>query len=91
VNKANDEMKMLDRIDTKKAARFLTFICMVKKFKNARLRNLDTTGTIVLNVYKANYIKYSSDSSRRKVGCFSKSTMNKDGTLISMNRHLIFQ
>jgi hypothetical protein len=69
VNKANDEMKMLDRIDTKKAA-ILTFICMVRNFKNARLKKFDTTGTIVLNVYKPNYIKYSSDSKKEGLAFF---------------------
>jgi hypothetical protein len=40
VNKANDEMKMLDRIDTKKAAIFNIHL-YGEKFKNARLkRNL---------------------------------------------------
>jgi hypothetical protein len=72
VNKANDEMKMLDRIDTKKAAIFNIHL-YGEKFKNARLkRNLDTTGTIVLNVYKPNYIKYSSDSKKEGLAVFSE-------------------
>ena len=72
VNKANDEMKMLDRIDTKKAAIFNIHL-YGDKFKNARLkRNLDTTGTIVLNVYKPNFIQYSSDSKKEGLAVFSE-------------------
>ena len=72
VNKANDEMKMLDRMDTKKAAIFNIHL-YGDKFKNARLkRNLDTTGTIALKVYKPNYIKYSSDSKKEGLAVFSE-------------------
>lgn len=72
VNKANDEMKMLDRINTKKAAIFNIHL-YGDKFKNARLkRNLDTTGTIQLNVYKPNYIKYSSESEKEGLAVFSE-------------------
>jgi hypothetical protein len=72
VNKANDEMKMLDRIETKKAAIFNIHL-YGDKFRNARLkRNLDTTGTIVLNVYKPNYIKYGSDSKKEGLAVFSE-------------------
>jgi hypothetical protein len=57
VNKANDEMKMLDEFDTKKAA--ILIFTSGDKFKNARLkRNLDTTGTIKIKEYEPNYIKY---------------------------------
>jgi hypothetical protein len=51
VNKANDEMKMLDRIDTKKAAIFNLHL-YGDKFKNARLKEFRHYGTIVLNIYK---------------------------------------
>jgi hypothetical protein len=72
VNKANDEMKLLDRIDTKKAAIFNVHL-YGNKFKNARLkRNLDTTGTISIQVYKPNYIKYSSDSKKEGLAVFSE-------------------
>lgn len=72
VNKANDEMKMLDRIDTKKAAVFNLNVYS-SKFKNARLkRNLDTTGTIILNVYKPNYIKYTADTKNEGLAVFSE-------------------
>lgn len=72
VNKANDEMKLLERIDTKKAAIFNIHL-YGDKFKNARLkRNLDTTGTINLTTYKPNYIKYNSDSKKEGLAVFSE-------------------
>jgi hypothetical protein len=72
VNKANDEMKMLDKIDTKKAAIFNIHL-YGNKFKNARLkRNLDTTGTIKIQDYKPNYIKYNSSNSHEGLAVFSE-------------------
>lgn len=72
VNKANDEMKALDHINTKKVAVFNMQLYR-NKFKNARLkRNLDTTGTIQLRVYKPNYIKYLSDSKKEGLAVFSE-------------------
>ncbi|WP_367754432.1 YfhO family protein [Flavobacterium sp. WC2430] len=72
VNKANDEMKMLDKIDTKRAAIFNIHL-YGDKFKNARLkRNLDTSGTIKLKVYKPNYIKYTSTNGKEGLAVFSE-------------------
>ncbi|SDW38727.1 YfhO family protein [Flavobacterium degerlachei] len=72
VNKANDEMKMLDKFDTKKAAIFNIHI-YGDKFKNARLkRNLDTTGTIKIQEYKPNYIKYISNNPNEGLAVFSE-------------------
>lgn len=72
VNNANDEMKALDRINTKKVAVF-NIQLNGDKFKNARIkRNLDTTGTIQLRVYKPNYIKYISDSKNEGLAVFSE-------------------
>ncbi len=72
VNKANDEMKSLDRVDTKKAAIF-NINLYHSKFKNARLkRNLDTTGTIQLNVYKPNYLKYTANTKNEGLAVFSE-------------------
>jgi hypothetical protein len=51
VNKANDEMKMLDRLILKKQ-QYLIYIYMEINLKCSFKRNLDTTGTIVLNIYK---------------------------------------
>ena len=72
VNKANDEMKMLDKLNTKKAAIFNIHL-YGDKFKNARLkRNLDTSGTIKIQVYKPNYIKYISNNKKEGLAVFSE-------------------
>jgi hypothetical protein len=72
VNKADDEMKMLDKFDTKKAAIFNIQI-YGDKFNNARLkRNLDTTGTIKIKEYEPNYIKYISSNSKEGLAVFSE-------------------
>ena len=72
VNKANDEMKALDHLNTKKVAVF-NLNLYGSKFKNARLkRNMDTTGTIQLRTYKPNYIKYISDSKNEGLAVFSE-------------------
>lgn len=72
VNKANDEMKMLDKFDTKRAAIFNIHL-YGDKFKNARLkRNLDTSGTIKLQVYKPNYLKYTSTNGKEGLAVFSE-------------------
>ena len=72
VNKANDEMKALDHINTRKVAVFNIHLYR-SKFKNVRLkRNLDTTGNIQLRVYKPNYIKYLSESPKEGLAVFSE-------------------
>jgi len=72
VNKANDEMKLLEQLDTKRAAIFNIHL-YGDKFKNARLkRNLDTTGTIKVEVYKPNYIKYTSNNKGEGLAVFSE-------------------
>ncbi|NRT15683.1 hypothetical protein HNP99_002040 [Flavobacterium sp. 28A] len=72
VNKANDEMKLLNKFDTKRAAIFNIHLYGYK-FKNARLkRNLDDSGTISLKVYKPNYIKYNSTNKKEGLAVFSE-------------------
>ncbi|OCB78495.1 YfhO family protein [Flavobacterium crassostreae] len=72
VNKANDEMRLLDKIDTKQLAIFNIHL-HGDKFKNARLkRNLDTTGTLLLTTYKPNYLKYNSKSNSEGLAVFSE-------------------
>jgi hypothetical protein len=72
VNKANDEMKFLDKVDTKRAAIFNIHL-YGDKFKNARLkRNLDTTGSIKIDIYKPNYIKYSATNKSEGLAVFSE-------------------
>lgn len=72
VNKADDEMRMLDKFDSKKIAIF-NINRYRSKFKNAQLKkNLDTTGTIQLNVYKPNYLKYTSATKNEALAVFSE-------------------
>jgi hypothetical protein len=72
VNKSNNEMKLLDELDTKKAAIFNIHL-YGDKFKNARLkRNLDTSGTIKIDIYKPNYIKYTSNNENEGLAVFSE-------------------
>ncbi|KDN55953.1 YfhO family protein [Flavobacterium seoulense] len=72
VNKADDEMKALNKINTKKIAVFNIQLHR-DKFKSARLkRNMDTTGSIQLRTYKPNYIKYISDSKNEGLAVFSE-------------------
>ena len=72
MNKANDEMRALDKIDTKRAAIF-NIQKYGHKFRNARLkRNLDTTGTIQLQEYKLNYLKYSAETKKEGLAVFSE-------------------
>ncbi|MGO4820819.1 MULTISPECIES: YfhO family protein [unclassified Flavobacterium] len=72
VNKANDEMKLLNKFDTKRAAIFNIHL-YGDKFHNARLkRNLDDSGTIALEVYKPNYLKYTSKNQNEGLAVFSE-------------------
>lgn len=72
VNKANDEMKMLEIVDTKKTAIF-NINSYRSKFRDARLKtNLDTTGTIKIDVYKPNYIKYTAMTPKEGLAVFSE-------------------
>lgn len=72
VNKANDEMKLLNKFDTKRAAIF-NINLYGDKFKNARLkRNLDDSGAITLKVYKPNYLKYNSTNKKEGLAVFSE-------------------
>ncbi|MEL1254817.1 YfhO family protein [Flavobacterium sp. DGU38] len=72
VNKADDVMKALDYVDTKKVAVFNVHEYEVK-FKSARLKKQwDTTGTINVVKYKPNYIKYESDNQKDGLAVFSE-------------------
>lgn len=72
VNKPDDVMKTLDKIDTKKVAVFNVHE-HEGKFKNARMKKAwDTTGTIKVVTYKPNYIKYKSDNSKDGLAVFSE-------------------
>jgi hypothetical protein len=51
-------------------------------------KNLDTTGTIVLNAY--NISNYSSDSEKKGLAVFSEIYYEKDGMLMSMGENIPF-
>jgi uncharacterized membrane protein YfhO len=72
VNKADSVMKELDKLDTKNVAVFNVHDYGAK-FKNARLKEKwDYTGIIKLNIYKPNYLKYSSENSGKGLAIFSE-------------------
>jgi len=72
VNKADEVMKALDHLDTKKVAVFNVHE-HEGKFRNARMKKQwDTTGTIKLVQYKPNYIKYQSDNGKDGLAVFSE-------------------
>jgi hypothetical protein len=72
VNKPDDVMKALDNLDTKKVAVF-NVREHEGKFRSARLKKQwDTTGTIKVETYKPNYIKYKSDNAKDGLAVFSE-------------------
>jgi hypothetical protein len=72
VNKVDDEMRALDKLNTKNTAVFNVHIYGAK-LKNARLkRDWGTEGAIDLEVYKPNYLKYTSDNPKKGLAVFSE-------------------
>lgn len=72
VNKVDDEMKSLNNFNTKKAAIFNVHK-YGSKFRNARLkRNFGTNGSITLETYKPNYLKYKSENTEMGLAVFSE-------------------
>ncbi|HQF48823.1 MAG TPA: YfhO family protein [Flavobacterium alvei] len=72
VNKPDDVMKALGKLDTKHDAVFNVHD-YGKKYKNARLKeDFDDSGTIQLDVYKPNYLKYTSNNSGKGLAVFSE-------------------
>jgi hypothetical protein len=72
VNKPDDVMKALGKLDTKKVAVFNVHH-FGSKFEDARLKeNWNTSGTIKLEVYKPNYLKYTSKNSGKGLAVFSE-------------------
>ncbi len=69
VNSADEEMKALDKIDTKNEAVFNQ-----KEFDNKidSAYAKDTLATITLNVYKPNYLKYTSQNNAKGLAVFSE-------------------
>jgi hypothetical protein len=72
VNKADDVMKALDKIDTKYVAVFNVHD-YGSKFENARLKEKwDNSGAIQLDIYKPNYLKYTSENKGNGLAVFSE-------------------
>jgi hypothetical protein len=72
VNKPDDVMKALDNLDTKKVAVFNVHH-FGSKFEDARLKEqYNTSGTINLDIYKPNYLKYTSENSGKGLAVFSE-------------------
>lgn len=72
VNKPDDVMKALDKLDTKNVAVFNVHH-FGSKFEDARLKEqYDTSGTIKLDVYKPNYLKYTSENTGNGLAVFSE-------------------
>ena len=72
LNKADNVMKALDKINTKNVAVFNVHD-YGSKFENARLKEkFDNSGSITLNVYKPNYLKYTSENEGNGLVVFSE-------------------
>ena len=72
VNKPNDVMKALDDLDTKNVAVFNVHH-FGARLQSARLKeNWDDSGKIQLDVYKPNYLKYSSENTGKGIAVFSE-------------------
>ena len=72
LNKPDDVMKSLSKIDTKTTAIFNVHD-YGPKFSNARLKeDFDDEGSIKLNIYKPNYLKYTSENKGKGLAVFSE-------------------
>ena len=72
VNKPDDAMKALDKLDTKTVAVFNVHD-YGSKFNDARLKeDFDDSGSIKLDIYKPNYLKYTSENSGKGLAVFSE-------------------
>ncbi|RTY72730.1 YfhO family protein [Flavobacterium sp. LS1R10] len=72
VNTPDDEMKSLGQLDTKDVAIFNRHE-HGSKFRNVGLkRRWDTSGTIQLDVYKPNYLKYTANNTKYALAVFSE-------------------
>ena len=72
VNKPDDVMKALDKLDTKTTAVFNVHH-FGSKLESARLKvDWDTSGTIKLDIYKPNYLKYTAETSGKALAVFSE-------------------
>jgi hypothetical protein len=72
VNSADEEMKALDKLDTKNVAVFNDYE-FGSIIKDVGLNGkFDSNGKILLDIYKPNYLKYSSENSGNGLAVFSE-------------------
>ena len=72
LNSADAEMKALDKLDTKNVAVFNVHH-FGARLQSARLKeNWDDSGKIELDIYKPNYLKYSSENEGKGIAVFSE-------------------
>ncbi len=72
VNSADEEMKALDKLDSKNVAVFDDFNNGGNISDVGLNRKFDNRGTIQLDLYKPNYLKYSSENSGNGLAVFSE-------------------
>ncbi|OYQ36092.1 hypothetical protein CHU92_10225 [Flavobacterium cyanobacteriorum] len=71
VGTADEEMKALNKLDTKKTA-VINTNKFGRQFKNKTAFTVDTTATIKLEAYEPNYLKYVSDNKHDGLAVFSE-------------------
>ena len=72
VNSADEEMKALDKLDTKNVAIFNDYEFGSKIKDLGMNKQFDNTGIIKLNIYKPNYLKYTSQNGGKGIAVFSE-------------------
>lgn len=74
VNSADQEMKALDKLDTKNVAvvNYLEFGTMTKIERDSQFFQKDSLATIILDSYKPNHLKYTSNNSNKGLAVFSE-------------------
>ena len=72
VSSADQEMKALDNLDTKKIAVINTLVADGQDFKGSENIVIDSTATIALNLYKPNHVKYTSNNKNYGFAVFSE-------------------
>lgn len=72
VNSADEEMKALDKLDTKNVAIFNDYEFGSKIKDLGMNKQFDNRGIIKLNIYKPNYLKYTSQNGGKGIAVFSE-------------------
>lgn len=72
VNSADEEMKALDKLDTKNVAVFFPNSFYKREVMHGTDYNKDSLATIKLDLYKSNHLKYTSNNSNNGFAVFSE-------------------